>query len=218
MGDMFLWGRRGSGKTLEAVKEVWLSWLLGFEIWGNLWLHPYFDINYKTKKRGNYHYIDAVDLIKLLLDEKIPDTNTQKILVLDEMKTQANARSFSSFINKHLVNFISQARKRNFQVIYTGQILSEYDKWIRLMTDKIVACRPIIDPNNMGWGDNNYPEPIYFEYIEAQLDEQEPEGFRIEKTYYRSRQTARMFYPCYKTRQVITPVELKYSDIGDKTV
>ena len=209
---MFLWGKKGSGKTLRAVEESFLDWLCGYEIWGNLWLHPYFDTNYKTRAKGNYHYVDAVDLINMLLDDKIPTDNTPKLLILDEMKSQANARSFMSTINKHLATFISQARKRSFKVIYTGQIISEYDKWIRMMTDYITACRPIIDPKNIGWGSTDYPEPLFFQYIQATIDEQEPNGIGEVFTYYRSRKVARLFYPCYKTRQMIAPVDLKYQN------
>lgn len=213
MADTFLWGKRGSGKTIAAVEEITLDWYCGYEIYGNLWLHPYYNTNYKTHKKDNYHYIDAVDLIKLMLDDRIPEDKTPKVLVLDEMKTQGSSRTFMSYINRHLANFISQARKRNFKVIYTDQIISAYDKWIRMMTDRITRCRAIIDRNNIGWGTIDYPEPIYFEYIQATLDEDEPEGVRDITTYYRSRSTARMFYPCYKTGQMITPVELKYGDI-----
>lgn len=216
MPDSFFWGKKGSGKTLHAVEEATLDYYCGYGIWSNLWLHPAYDTNYKTRKKGNYHYIDAVDLIRLMLDDSIPETNEPQLLILDEMKSQGSARDFMSFINKNLTNFVSQARKRNFKIIYTDQILSAYDKWIRMMTDHITRCRAIINPNDIGWGTTLYPEPLYFEYISATIDEDEPEGIRDVRVYYRSRQTARMFYPCYRTKQMITPVSLKYSDAGEK--
>lgn len=147
MTDVFYWGRRGSGKTAKATFECLLDWYTGNEIWTNTYLHPAFDINYITKKRGNLHTIDAIDLINLLLEDNIPDDDIPKTLLLDEIKTQANARNFGGFVNKNLANFVSQARKRNFRIIYTDQIIGAYDKWIRLMTDKVVRCIPIIDIN-----------------------------------------------------------------------
>lgn len=211
MADVFYWGRRGSGKTVRAVFDILMDWYNGSQIWTNTWLHPAFDTNFITKEKGNLHTIDAVDLIKLLLQDDIKDNNIPKTLLLDEMKTQANARDFSSFINKNLANFISQARKRNFKIIYTDQILGAYDKWIRLMTDKIVRCVPITDMNDLGLGTRDYPEPIFFEYIELDLTEDEidnPEPV----IYDISRKTMRNLYPLYKTGKMIAPVELKYQN------
>jgi hypothetical protein len=197
-----------------AVEECLFDWYEGREIWGNLHLHPYFDKNYVTGERGNYHYIDAVDLIRMLLeDSDALKSELPKTLVLDEMKGQANARSFGSWINKHLTNFISQSRKRNFKVIYTDQILSAYDKWIRQMTDEITRCKPIIDANDIGWGTIDYPEPKWFERIQLKIDEDELMESRIASVKYRSRRNARMIYPLYQTGEMITPVELKYTDV-----
>lgn len=214
MADIFYWGKRGSGKTLRAIIDIWIAWIEGKEIYTNAWLHPAFNRNYKTGELGNYHYVDAVDLIKMLLEDRIPDNDKQKICLLDEIKTQANARNFGSFVNKHLADFVSQARKRNFQMIYTDQILGAYDRWIRLMTDKIIRCVPVIDLRDLGMGTPEYPEPTFFEYIvidlsEDEIEQQEPLVYDI------SRKTARHFYPLYKSKgegSIITPIELKYMD------
>lgn len=224
--DKFFWGKRGSGKTFGAVKEAWLNWLEGYGIWSNTWLHPAFDVNYVTKERGNLHYVDAIDLIKMLLDEKIPEYKNPQLLILDEIKSQANARNFGSFINKHLADFVSQARKRNFTLCYTDQILGAYDRWIRLMTDKIIRCVPYYYSNkyglvtnashasDLGRGTKEYPEPMIFEYIEIDLTEDEIEQSEP-LVYDISRKTARHFYPLYKTNRIVTPVELKYSNINE---
>lgn len=212
MPDCFIWGKKGSGKTLEAVKRLWLKWLEGNEIWTNLELHPLFDYNIMTRQRGNYHKIDVMDLIQLMIEGKIPDTKTPKVLLLDEIKTQASSRTFHTFINRQLVNFVSQSRKRNFSLIYTDQILIAYDKWIRDMTDKIIRCIPHNDLNDLGLGTKDYPEPIYFEYIEGTVDPDAPNYISDIKRYIRTRETARLFYPCYKTSQMITPAEMKYGN------
>lgn len=220
MPDTFIWGKRGNGKTLQAVEKIYFKWLGGYQIWSNLYMHNYFDYNPVTKENGNLHLVDAIDLIKLLLDDKLPNDNIPKLLVLDEIKGQASSRDFMSFVNKHLTDFVSQARKRNFSIIYTDQILSAYDKWIRQMTDTLIRCKAWYLSNgritdnpklatDLGWGNKDYPEPIYFEYREATLDADSPEGLTDVRKYYRTRQTARMFYPCYNTKQIITPVSLK---------
>lgn len=220
MADTFIWGKRGSGKTLKAVETIYFRWLEGYEIWGNLVLHKYFDYNPILKKKGNLHLVDALDLITMLLSDKLPDNGVQKLLVLDEVKTQANARTFTSSINRLLTDFVSQARKRNFSIIYTDQILSSYDKWIRQMTDSLIRSKAWYISNGQytdnpklatdyGWGNAEYPEPMYIEYREANIDTDEPDGIGQVKITYRTRKTARMLYPCYDTRQIITPVELR---------
>lgn len=214
MGDVFYWGRRGSGKTAKAVFDCLLDWYSGHEIWTNGYLHPAFDINYRTGIRGNLHRIDAIDLINLLLEDKIPENDTPKTLLLDEIKTQANARNFGSFVNKNLTNFVSQARKRNFRIIYTDQIIKAYDNWIRSMTDKIVRCIPVIDVNDLGYGTPDYPEPIYFRYIEFDLNDEEIDSAEP-VAYEISRKTMRNIYRLYKTKEIITPVELKHQEVQD---
>lgn len=204
--DRFICGPRGSGKTLLTVIYAWLDWLDGYQIWTNTPLHPAFDINFKTKESGNLHLVDAIDLIQLMVNDKVEDSPVPKLCILDEIKTQASSRGFGSYINKYLTDFISQARKRNFKMIYTDQILNAYDKWMRQMTDRLILSRGIVDYNNLGLGDKEYPEPVIFEYAELDLSElsfENPTIFEIK------RQTARYFYPLYKTRKMIAPVELK---------
>lgn len=208
MGDIFFWGRRGSGKTAKAVLELLLDWYNGSEMWTNTPLHKAFDTNFKTKKTGNLKVVDAVDLVQLLIDDNLESDNTPKTLLLDEIKSQASAVSFGSMINKHLANFVSQARKRNFRILYCDQILNAYDKRIRLMTDKLVMCKPTLDYNDLGLGNKDYPEPVFFNYTEFNLDEsdfepQEPTQYSI------SRHTMRNIYPLYRTNKIITPIELK---------
>lgn len=208
MADIFYWGRRGSGKTVRAVFELLFDWYSGSEIWCNSPLHPAFDINYKTKEKGNLKIVDAIDLVQILIDNKMEEDNKPKTLLLDEIKTQASAVSFGSMINKHLANFVSQARKRNFRILYCDQILNAYDKRMRLMTDKIVMCKPTIDYNDLGLGNKQYPEPVFFNYVEFDVDDSDFE--QLEPVQYSiSRKTMRNIYPLYKTNSIITPIELK---------
>ena len=214
MADTFIWGRKGTGKTLRAIIDIWLDWLQGYQVWSNTWMHPALDYNPVTKKYGNLHTVDGVDLIRMLVEDRdnpYSDDNQNKVLLLDEIKTQANARGFGSMINKHLVDFISQARKRNFKIIYTDQILASYDRCLRLMTDTIISCHTVVDKSNMGLSTNaEYPEPLFFNYYNLDLNELDNMENPQVTSMQISRSTARMFYGCYKTAQVITPLELKY--------
>ena len=163
--------------------------------------------------------MDAIDLIKMLIeskDKEIEQDIQNKVLLLDEIKTQASARGFGSIINRHMVDFISQARKRNFKIIYTDQILGAYDKWLRLMTDSITSCFPVTNPGDIGWSKNpDYPEPVSFKYYTLDLTQDTEIDPKI-TSFELSRKTARFFYPCYDTRYIVTPLELKYAETPKK--
>src|SRR5215831_9177371 len=105
------------GKTVGAIiLDVWIDWLNGNQIWTNMRdIHPAFDRNPLTGKRGMLKVVDALNLIELLAKDELPedkaDSDYPKTLLLDEMKTQGSARTFGSSINRYLADFVSQARK-----------------------------------------------------------------------------------------------------------
>ena len=179
-------------------------------------MHPAFDYNPITKEHGNLHIIDGVDLIKMMVEnvnQPQIDDNQNKVLILDEIKAEASARGFGSLINRHLVDFVSQARKRNFKIIYTDQILGAYDRWLRLMTDSIVSCYPVTNNRDMGLSTNpDYPEPLYFTYHTMDLNQDDMTNPTV-STFQISRKVARMFYECYRTGHIITPTALKYGEL-----
>lgn len=191
MADRFYWGKRGGGKTFGAVLECWLDYWDNREIWGNLHLHP----SMKAK------YFDIVDLITLIVKRDVDDK--PKTLVLDEIHSQAKNHLSSSFINRNLSDFVAQARKFGFKIIYTSPILGGYEKNMRDMTDEIIKCKPVIDYNDIGLGTSDYPEPVEFTYTIFDTFD-----WSIKNQYSIRRKTARKFYVLYDTHEVITPAEL----------
>lgn len=192
--------------------EMLLDWYNGNEAWSNTPLHPYFNTNYKTGESGNYHYIDIVSLIKLLLEENTDMISDKpKTLLLDEIKSQASSRNSASFVNQQLANFVSQARKMNFKLIYTDVNLGAYEKQLREMTKHIIFANPEIDRKDLGLGNMEYPEPLYFTYSVMDIDR----PYQKPKSYWISRNTARFFYPLYDTKKRITPVSLKYQNVKE---
>ena len=84
------------------------------------------------------------------------------------------------------------------------------------MTDKVVRCLPIVNPNDLGWGTTQYPEPVVFQYYALDLTEDDIDNPNI-NTLALTRSLARQFYPLYKTGEIITPIELAHPEIfGDK--
>lgn len=224
MPDIFFFGKRGHGKTSGSMWEILFDWYDGNEVWTNTPLHNAFDINFKTKASGNLHVIDIMDLLQMLVDDRIPDNNTPKTLLLDEIISQASARNFGSWVNKNMATFVSQARKREFKIIYTAQILGAYDKWLRLMTDKVIQCIghgyrmcPCHFDADIGLGKKNFPEPILFEQIEYPLED-DMLGMDTPTVKTISRKIMRYVYPLYDTKKIITPVEMtdKYQELVNR--
>ena len=208
MTDILFWGNRGTGKTLAMILETLLDWYNGHEIWSNTPLNSGFDTNFITRKKGNYHYIDTLDLIKESFSENLRG-DTQRTCLIDETHTQADSRTSGSHINRQLVNFVTQARKRNFRILYSSQVLTGYDVRMRALTDRVVKCQPTIDPNNLGMGTTNYPEPIQFNYITYIPSEE----WRMENSWAIPRELARKLYPLYKTDAPIMPVEVRLAEL-----
>lgn len=212
MTDILFWGKRGSGKTLGAIFEAYLDWFDGHEIWSNTPLNNGFDVNHVTQKKGNYHFIDTIDLIKESFSENLPSDDKQRTCIIDETHTQADSRTSGSHINRQLVNFVTQARKRNFRILYTSQILTGYDVRMRALTDRVVRCLPTVNHADLGWGNANYPEPTDFQYI-SYIPE---EDWRMENSYSIPRALARKLYPLYKTDAPIMPVEVRLAELKEQ--
>lgn len=212
LADCFIWGKRGSGKSLFAVLNLYVDWFDGRQIWANCWLHPAFSINKATGQTGNYVRVNAYDLINLLIEESEGHTSpllekyqdVQKTLFIDEAKGQAGKFSSPSFVTRKLVDFVSQARKRKFQIIWADQVLNAMARDLRGMTEDIWIADAEIDQNDLGLGNEDYPEPLFFNYYRFNIDQQE-----ITKEHHIRRHIARYLYPLYHTEEMITPIDLQ---------
>lgn len=172
------------------------DFMFGREIYGNLHL-----------KLIPYHHIEIPDLIEMVIKKEV-DSNP-KTLILDEIQTAFDGRRSSSQQNINLSIFVSQCRKRGFNIIYTSQFITGADPRMRLLTDKLVRCIAVKDINDVGLGDIENPEPKKLIYIST--DPQDPIKFK-RKTL--KRDTFRQFYKFYNTYEVIRP-ELSYALGGD---
>ena len=205
--DYLFFGGRGSGKTLGAVFMILIALLESrvnkskLEIWTNSPMPTYEQIGYTPK------YIDSLDIIEEGFSEDI-DRTTLKICLIDETHTQADSRTSGSHTNRQIVNFATQARKRNFQILYTSQILNGYDYRLRLLTDRVVFCQPVFG-DDVGFGTVNYPEPSEFQYYVTIPNE----NWKLESSFAFDRNFARQWlYPLYQTDAPIMPIEVTMRD------
>lgn len=168
-----------------AIKDF----MFGRQIYGNLHL-----------KLIPYTYIEIPDLIKMVVTDSID--NSPKTLILDEIQTAFDGRRSSSQQNINMSLFVSQCRKRGFNILYTSQFITGADPRMRTLTDKLVRCIPTFNINNVGLGDIENPEPTKITYLAT--DPMFP--LRVKKKVLK-RETLRQFYKFYNTYQIIMPEE-----------
>jgi hypothetical protein len=193
----FFSGITGSGKTLSMVKEGVKDVILGRTVYSNM----------KKIKNMPYYYVDMEDLILMVQNEELDVDDTRpKSLLLDEIHTMFDGRRSQSRDNIDFSLFISQCRKRRFNVYYTSQWISGADTRLRTLTSEWIMCIPHIDPNDFGLGDASTPEPIRIEKRIINVQELQA-GIKKVKIKYEPRWRMRPFYKFYDTYEVIRPIE-----------
>lgn len=197
MRSKFFYGVTGSYKTLSMIKEGVKDFILGRTIFSNM----------RSIKNIPYYYVDLADLILMVQDDKL-DVNDKrpKTLLLDEIHTMFDGRRSQSRDNIDFSLFVSQCRKRRFNVYYTSQWISGADIRIRTLTNELVRCIAHIDVNDFGLGDASTPEPIRLEKRTIKISDLQA-GLNKVRTKYESRWRLRPFYKFYDTYEVIRPVE-----------
>lgn len=197
MRSKFFYGATGSGKTLSLIKEGVRDCILGRTIYSNM----------KKILNMPYYYINLEDLILMVQNEELDvNDDNPKSLLLDEIHTMFDGRRSSSRENIDFSVFISQCRKRRFNVYYTSQWISGADIRIRTLTSELVRCIPHIDYRDCGLGDMSTPEPVKIEKRIMQVADLQS-GMQKVKTKIDARWRNRPFYKFYDTFEVIRPVE-----------
>lgn len=199
MKSKFFTGQTGSGKTLGAIKESVKDYLLGRELYATM----------KKIQNIPYRYVDLEDLILMVQNEELDiDDGIPKTLLLDEIHTMFDGRRSSSRENIDFSIFISQCRKRRFNVYYTSQWITGADSRIRTLTTEFVRCYAKYDPKDYGLGTPTEPEPIQLAQVTSDvIDMQENPTTYKKRLKILPRWRNRPFYKFYDTYEVIRPVE-----------
>lgn len=199
MKSKFFTGQTGSGKTLGAIKETVRDLILGRTIFSNM----------QKIQNMPYYYVDLEDLILMVQDEELDVVDARpKTLLLDEIHTMFDGRRSSSRENIDFSLFISQCRKRRFNVYYTSQWITGADPRIRTLTSQFVRCFGHYSMRDVGLGTIDEPEAIMLEQITSDvIDMQEnPQSYKRRRKRF-PRWRNRPFYRFYDTYEVIRPVE-----------
>lgn len=195
----FFYGQTGSGKTLSAMKEIVRDYFLGRTIYSNM----------AGIEKIPYYYVDLEELILMVQNEELDLNDARpKTLLLDEIHTMFDGRRSSSRENIDFSIFISQCRKRHFNIYYTSQWLVGADIRIRTLTNQLVKCIPHFNRNDIGLGTIEEPEPICIEHLITDvIDLMEDSRNPKRKRKILPRWRMRPFYQFYDTYEVIRPVE-----------
>ena len=197
MKSRFFYGATGSGKTFSMIKEGVKDFILGRVIYSNM----------KSIRNIPYYYVDLENLLLMVQNEELDIADTRpKTLLLDEIHTMFDGRRSQSRDNIDFSLFVSQCRKRRFNVFYTSQWISGADIRIRTITQELVRCIAWINPNDVGLGDLSTPEPIRIEKRSIKIEDLQA-GIQKMKVKYEPRWRMRPFYKFYDTYEVIRPVE-----------
>lgn len=186
MKAVFYWGKTGSGKTLHAVFDALVDYINPVkprQIYTNMQ-----SLKIPCVK------LDLIDLVTAVSSENndIID-NSPKTLLLDEIQTLMDGRRAMTKLNIDLSLFISQCRKRGFNIIYTSQYISGADPRLRQLTDKLVRC--------VSMHRNSEEKPYAFKYFIIDV----LTGQMKVKTW--NGKLADIFGRYYDTYEVIRPVE-----------
>ena len=178
--SIFYFGKTGSGKTLHTAIDAVVDVLNNRKIFSNMTLYhlPYTKIDLNEM-------VDAV-----ISNANDFSDNSPKTLILDEIQTLMDSRKSSR--NTDFSLFISQCRKRGFNVIYTSQYLMGADVRLRQLTDKLVWCLPVY---------KSADELKGFKYVKFDVQTGQ---YKIQ---FIRESVAKAFYKFYNTYEVIRPVE-----------
>lgn len=198
MRSKFYYGQTGSGKTLSAIREAVKDVILGRVLYSNM----------QRIKNLPYYYVDLEDLILMVQNEELDIDDTRpKTLLLDEIHTMFDGRRSQSRENIDFSIFISQCRKRQFNIYYTSQWIAGADIRMRTLSQELIRCMAYISYKDIGLGTISEPEPIAIEHRITQIIDLMDNNTSKTKRKLFPRWRNRPFYKFYDTYEIIRPVE-----------
>jgi len=145
MGDYFISGKKGNGKSLVAVGRIRDALFAGRRVATNLDLNLEHLLPPKARKLNVIRLPDKPtrnDLVALGEGSPDVDESTYGVLVLDELATWLNARSFQDKTRAGVLDWLVHSRKWGWETYLIGQNMIQVDKQIReALVEYEVRCR-----------------------------------------------------------------------------
>ena len=215
-------GKLGSGKTLASVGQIRDKLLTGCKVATNLDLKLENLLPSRYGKPGGKLPVSCVripdkpaidDLIALGSGNDSMDENKNGIIVLDELASWLNSRTFNDKTRIPVIDWLLHSRKHGWDVFFVCQHLEQIDKQVRTaLVEYLVTCRRLdrlkipfigkfIQSFTAGYIKGNLPK-IHIATVRYGC---EKDAIVADRWVYQ----ARDLYNAYNTRQVFTD---SYSD------
>lgn len=208
MSSYFITGKLGSGKTLVAVGRIFDYLAQGRPVATNLDLH--LEKYLKPSSKKTYIRLpdkpSVSDMDLLGYGNVTPDEELNGLLVLDELGSWFNSRSWQDKTRAALLDWFIHARKYGWDLLLIVQDISMVDAQLRgMLGEHLVVCKRLdrINIPLVGWlmkslGMKGKLPKIHsarVHYGETIAD------LVVDRWMYRGTD----FYPAYDTKQIFSP-------------
>jgi hypothetical protein len=145
MADYIVHGKKGNGKSLVCVGRIRDALERGLPVATNLDLRLEHMLSWRQKNVRCYRLPDRPsvdDLNALGLGSESVDESTYGLIVLDEMATWLNARTFADKGRQALLDWFTHSRKKGWETYFICQNPNQIDKQVReALVELSVSCR-----------------------------------------------------------------------------
>lgn len=145
MADYIIHGKKGNGKSLVCVGRIRDALEKGLPVATNLDLKLDEMLSHRLKTVRCYRLPDrptVEDLDAIGLGSENVDESTYGVIVLDEMATWMNARTFADKGRQSLLDWFTHSRKRGWDTYFICQNPTQIDKQVReSLVELSVSCK-----------------------------------------------------------------------------
>ena len=205
-GAYFVTGKLGTGKTLIAVSKIQERLYKNLPVATNLDLNLEHLINWDSKQCRVYRLPDkptVEDMKALGYGNTSYDDSQNGLIVLDELGTWFNSRTWNDKSRSEIIDWCLHARKLGWDLIFIVQDIKIIDKQLReALAEHVVYCRrldrlkwPLID-TFLNYGGLRHLKPKMHMGIVKYGDQ--PTSLIVDRWYY----TGRSLYKAYDTKQI----------------
>ena len=143
MSTYLISGKLGTGKTKSAVRIIQLALFKGLRVATNLDLKLEKLVNQKNK--GHVVRIPdkptVADLEVIGIGNDSYDEDRNGIIVLDELGSWLNSRTFADKTRQPVIDWLIHSRKKGWHVYFICQNISQIDKQVReSLVEYVVRC------------------------------------------------------------------------------
>jgi len=210
-------GKLGSGKTLASVGQIRDKLRAGCRVATNLDLHLDKLLPGRFGKPGSRLPVlcsripdkpTVADLESLGCGNETMNEDMNGIIVLDELASWLNSRTFNDKARMPVIDWLLHSRKHGWDVFFICQHIEQIDKQVRTaLVEYLVTCRrmdrvkiplvgKLVQSVTAGYVKGNLPK-VHFATVRYGC---EKDAIVADRWIYQ----AKDLYPAYNTRQVFT--------------